>query len=128
MKKRMFYYVLVTFFLCSLCVLCGCSEKPAIEIKKVHDLGQLSNGQVVDYTLHFKNKGKARLRIPSIETSCGCTSVIPSAEYFEPGEEGNIQVKILTEGKENTFAVSLTIFTNDPSNKEVKVVFTGTIL
>ncbi|HSD63319.1 MAG TPA: DUF1573 domain-containing protein, partial [Ignavibacteriaceae bacterium] len=61
-----------------------------------HDFGTVQEGQVVDYTFNFVNKGETALQIRDVKTSCGCTAALVSKNTIEPGKEGTIKVELDT--------------------------------
>jgi uncharacterized cupredoxin-like copper-binding protein len=81
-----------------------------------HDFGKVKEGDVVDYTFTFENKGTKALNIKDIKTSCGCTAALVSSKKIEPGKEGTLKVKLDTKNRIGKMSRRVTIYSNDPSN------------
>ena len=70
--------------------------------EKVHDFGNIKEGDVVTKVFTFKNTGEAPLIISNATSSCGCTvPSYPKDKPIAPGEEGEIEVKYNSRGKKN---------------------------
>ena len=79
-----------------------------------HDYGKVKEGNVVEYTFKFRNKGVATLKIKDVRTSCGCTAALVSSEKLEPGAEGTIKVELDTKNRSGKMSRTITIQSNDP--------------
>jgi hypothetical protein len=86
--------------------------------------GEVPNDNYLFTKLHFKNRGKALLRISDIKTSCACTvgSISEERATVAPGEESYIDVRV------DPFRIPgfhsekvLTIYSNDPLRPMAKV-------
>ncbi|NUM63241.1 MAG: DUF1573 domain-containing protein, partial [Ignavibacteriaceae bacterium] len=73
-----------------------------------------NEGDKVDYTFKFVNKGSSNLIISDIKTSCGCTAALLSADNLEPGQEGTIKVELDTKNRSGKMSRTVTIKSNDP--------------
>lgn len=70
--------------------------------EKVHDFGNIKEGDVVTKVFTFKNTGEAPLIISNATSSCGCTvPSYPKDKPIAPGEEGEIEVKYNSRGKKS---------------------------
>ena len=99
-------------------------DAPVIEFsKKVHDFGEINEGDTVETTFKFKNTGKSELVITKIKASCGCT--VPSnwsREPLMPGQEGEFTVKFNSKNKPNAQSKTITVTCNTNNGREtVKV-------
>lgn len=73
--------------------------KPVMQFEKTEfDFGKILQGEVVSYTFHFTNTGKAPLIITSIEKSCGCTTGDFPRQPIDPGKGGEIKVTYDSKG------------------------------
>jgi Protein of unknown function (DUF1573) len=81
-----------------------------------HDFGTVQEGQVVDYTFNFVNKGNGPLNISNVKTSCGCTAALVSSDTIDAGKEGTLKVQLDTKNHVGKMTRSVTIFSNDPAN------------
>lgn len=84
-----------------------------------HDFGTVKEGQVVDYTFNFVNKGAAALQIKDVKTSCGCTAALVSSNNIDPGKEGTIKVSLDTKNRVGKMSRKVTISSNDPTNPDM---------
>lgn len=87
----------------------------------VKDFGKVMEGDTLTHTFKFENKGGSELDILSVEASCGCTGVLTSAKRLKPGESGQIEVALKTEGFGgiDDLYKTVTVTTNDPRQKQV---------
>lgn len=67
--------------------------------KQVHDFGNVTEGEVVEYSFKFTNTGEKDLLINSAEASCGCTVPEWPKEPIKPGESGYMKVKFDSKGR-----------------------------
>lgn len=79
-----------------------------------HDFGKVKEGNTVEYTFKFHNKGKSTLKIDDVRTSCGCTAALVSSEKLEPGAEGTLKVELDTKHRSGKMSRTITIQSNDP--------------
>lgn len=81
----------------------------------------------------FTNKGKKPVKILEVNSSCGCTTALPSKQVFQPGESGEISatfdygeregkqiksIRIETDAEEEDGRIFLTLEVNIPSALE----------
>lgn len=78
-----------------------------------HDFGKVPEGQKVEYTFNFENKGTESLVIKDVKTSCGCTAAVVSNNSIKPGEVGSIKVDFDTKNRLGRNSKSITIVSND---------------
>ena len=81
-----------------------------------HDFGQVKEGEKVNYTFKFANKGSSNLIVKDIKTSCGCTAALLSADNLPPGQEGTIQVELDTKNRSGKMSRTITVRSNDPKD------------
>jgi hypothetical protein len=79
-----------------------------------HDFGKVNEGDKVDYTFTFVNKGSSNLIIKDIKTSCGCTAALLSVDNLAPGQEGTLKVELDTKNRSGKMSRTVTINSNDP--------------
>jgi hypothetical protein len=115
--KRSFLFLVM--FLSSCTLLFG---SPTIKFNKLeHDFGTLSQKTIVKETFVFKNNGDSTLKIDKIDTSCGCTGTLLSKDTIPAGGEGTIEVTFNSGSFNGKIVRTITVHTNDPANKEIKI-------
>lgn len=67
--------------------------------KDVHNFGNVTAGEVVEYSFKFTNTGDKDLVIQKAEASCGCTVPEWPKEPIKPGESGYMKVKFDSHGR-----------------------------
>lgn len=90
------------------------NKMPAITFEEIeYNAGEISQGEVLNYTYKFKNTGNAPLVISSVSASCGCTIAKKySKGKIFPGEEGEIAVEFDSDNKWGDMNVVITVATN----------------
>ncbi|MCW8804855.1 MAG: DUF1573 domain-containing protein [Ignavibacteriaceae bacterium] len=81
-----------------------------------HDFGKVNEGDKVNYTFNFANKGSSVLTIKDIKTSCGCTAALLSQDSLAPGKDGTIKVELDTKNRSGKMSRTVTINSNDPKD------------
>lgn len=81
-----------------------------------HDFGKVSEGQKVNYTFRFVNKGQSELLIKDVKSSCGCTAALVSSNVIKPGQEGTIKVEFDTKNRSGKNSKTVTVQSNDPKD------------
>lgn len=76
------------------------------------DLGTITEGDTIVHIYKFKNTGNMPLVLGSVNASCGCTTPSYSDKPVEPGEQGFIQVKFNSKGKEGKLSKTVTAIAN----------------
>ena len=90
---------------------------PTIYFPEVqHDFGQVSEGEKVNYTFSFINKGTSELIIKDVKSSCGCTAALLSSSNIKPGQQGTIVVEFDTKNRSGKNSKTVTVQSNDPKD------------
>ena len=98
------------------------AQDPIISFtKKMHDFGQVKQGQAVTYDFTFKNTGKAPLFLSQPRSSCGCTVPSYPKEPIMPGQSGKISITFDAE-KAGEFNKQVTIISNAENSPETLVI------
>jgi hypothetical protein len=58
-----------------------------------HDFGDITQGNVVEYTFKFKNTGTTPLVLTNVAVTCGCTAPTWPREAILPGEDAQILIQ-----------------------------------
>lgn len=96
--------------------------------EKVHDFGEIrEDAGKVSAIFTFANTGNAPLVIVDAKTSCGCTSPTFPKKAVAPGAKGKVSVTFNPKGQPSSFSKVITVFTNDPKAKRVKLRIKGKI-
>ena len=81
-----------------------------------HDFGKVSEGEKVNYTFRFVNKGESELVIKDVKSSCGCTAALLSTSNIKPGQEGTLKVEFDTKNRSGKNSKTVTVQSNDPKD------------
>jgi len=81
-----------------------------------HDFGKVSEGEKINYTFRFVNKGQSELVIKDVKSSCGCTAALLSSSNIKPGQEGTIKVEFDTKNRSGKNSKTVTVRSNDPKD------------
>lgn len=88
--------------------------------------GTVSEGENVKHTFTFTNTGTDTLTIRT-RPNCSCTVAANSGNTIAPGKTGSITIMFDTTGRSGFTSQSTMVQTNDPSNKQVKLVVAGAV-
>lgn len=91
-----------------------------------YNFGDLSEGEIVSHSFHFKNTGKENFLIRKVDSGCGCTSVNYEKAPIAPGKEGKVEITFNSSGRYGKQYKEISIFANVPQ-KEIKLKFTANI-
>ena len=96
--------------------------------EKEYDFGKVEAGEDVEHAFSFLNKGNSPLAIHKVRTSCGCTGALVSSKEVPPGKGGEIRATFRSRGFLGPVKKSLTVETNDPENRFVRLTVKGKVL
>lgn len=97
--------------------------------KKIHDFGDISQGDKVEHTYYFTNTGNEPLIITNVQVSCGCTT--PKGwprDPIPPGGKGELSISFNSAGKMGKQNKPLTIISNAVNPDGGQISFTTNIL
>jgi len=129
MKKYFFLFVMLGFA----CL--GYSQEaklngPVITFeKKVHDFGDISQGDKVEETFRFTNTGNEPLIITNVQVTCGCT--VPKGwprDPIAPGQKGELTIAFNSAGKMGRQNKVVTIVSNAVNADGSQISFTANVL
>ena len=95
---------------------------------KMHDYGNVKEGETVKYSFKFHNKGKKDLKIYQVKSTCGCTAPDPKKTELKPGESSEIEVTFYSAGKHGRETRDITVFSNDPMNPEMIIQISANVI
>ena len=81
-------------------------------IDSAYNFGQVTEGDIVEYSYRFKNTGSKPLVIINASASCGCTVPEKPEQPVLPGETGFIKVKFNSEHRVGQAHKTITITSN----------------
>lgn len=104
------------------------SEPKAVIEPMTYDYGDIMQDSVVTKIFVITNEGNDILKITDIKASCGCTAVVAGKKELNPGESTDIKVSFDSKGKLGKQNKTITVSTNDPNNKTIKLAFNGNVI
>ncbi|WP_211327185.1 DUF1573 domain-containing protein [Chitinophaga flava] len=87
--------------------------------EKVHNFGDITQGEKVEYSFKFKNTGTRDLIIEDAISSCGCTVPEWPKQPIKPGESGFMKVIFDSHGKSGYTEKEISIKTNREGGYQV---------
>lgn len=91
------------------------------------DLGKIKKGETVNTSFIFRNKGSKELQFKSIRPGCGCTVTDLTKPYYQPGEQGKMDVTFNTDSLIGEVIKDILIETNDPGKPEIRLIIKAEI-
>jgi hypothetical protein len=89
------------------------------------NLGEVTDGQVIEVIFRFKNVGTGPLIIEKVTPGCGCTDAEAPKGAIASGEEGEVKAKFNSSGYKGRMASkSITVVANTEPKKEHTLNFT----
>ncbi|WP_276483236.1 DUF1573 domain-containing protein [Paraflavitalea pollutisoli] len=92
-------------------------------VDTLKEMGQVTEGQVIDISYRFKNAGTKPLVIEQVNVSCGCTVAEKPEKPIAPGEEGIIKASFNSTGKPGPNSKSIYVVANTEGSKEHRLQF-----
>jgi hypothetical protein len=92
----------------------------------VHDFGRLDPLTVHEHVFAIRNVGDAPLELTEGPTTCKCTLSKLHQRVVQPGEKTHVVVQWNT-GRDEIYAHSATIYTNDPRNRALRLSIKGAV-
>lgn len=87
-----------------------------------YDFGDVKEGEFVEHSFRFKNRGRSPLILARISSSCGCTTPEWPTHPIMPDSTSLIKVKFDTKGKSGPQLKTVTVFANTiPEYVELRV-------
>jgi len=96
----------------------------AVFEETTHDFGKVKQGEVLAHEFVFKNEGDEDLVIERVETTCGCTAALLSAQRIEPGREGRIKTTFDTRGYQGRVTKYVILISNDSGKRRRELALT----
>jgi hypothetical protein len=83
-----------------------------------YNFGELKEGEKIEHTFTFENRGKSPLILSNVLTTCGCTVTKWTRNPVMAGEKGEIIVKFDSRGKEGQQTKIVTVISNAYNARE----------
>ena len=129
MKKYFFLFVLVGLAVVSFAQQAKLSGPVITFEKKVHDFGDIFQGDKVEETFKFTNTGGEPLIITNVQVTCGCTT--PKGwprDPIAPGQSGELTVAFNSAGKMGRQNKVVTVVSNAVNADGSQITFTTNVL
>lgn len=96
--------------------------------KKVHDFGEIVQGDKVEETFRFTNTGNEPLIITNVQVTCGCTVPKYSRDPIMPGGKGEVTVAFNSAGKLGKQNKVVTVVSNATNTDGGLITFTALVV
>ena len=91
------------------------------------NFGTLREGEEAKMVFKIQNTGERNLIIRKIETTCGCTAVLPGQRVLLPGKEMDLNVIFHSAGRSGKQRKVITLFCNDPRQPAIQLIVKGEV-
>ncbi len=103
-------------------------DKPLIwSPNRIHNFGDLREGQIVSHNFKIFNRGGDTLRITKLRSSCGCTVVNVGNKVLAPGDSTLIRATFNTHNKRGIQRKTIFVLSNDPYTPRLKFTLNATV-
>jgi hypothetical protein len=92
------------------------------------DFGKVNQADVLTHEFIFRNTGDATLVVERVETTCGCTAALVSANKIDAGREGRIKVSLDTHGYSGRMTRYIYLISNDADNGRRELSITAEVV
>ena len=93
------------------------ASAPRLEIKEpVLDLGEITEGEIINGKFKVSNMGNEQLRILRVKPECGCTSTTIRGELIKKEQSTFIDLKFDSKGYSGLIVKKIEVYSNDPVN------------
>jgi len=96
--------------------------------EKVYDFGKLMGADKVEHVFKFHNEGKGDLKIDKVNTTCGCTAALLSANVIPPGGKGDVTTTFTVGGRQGQQTRQIYVLSNDPNEPRATLTLKGFII
>lgn len=116
MRRRALHGIAAGLAALALTAAAGAADVRAVFRETSFDFGKVKQGEVLTHEFVFKNAGTQPLVVERVETTCGCTAALVSADKIPPGKEGKIKVSLDTHGYSGRLTRYIYLVSNDASS------------
>ena len=96
--------------------------------ERVYDFGLVSREDLPHHRFTFTNTGQADLIISEVDSSCGCTAALLSAETIPPGGLGEIDVSFNPQGRRGKQKQTVSVYSNAENEPIAQLTVKGTVM
>lgn len=122
MRKNIFRGLLIVWLACTTANFAQATHSVSnlkFLTKRIVNIGNVSSDTVACVLFRFQNTGTSILTITDLQKSCNCTETILDKTTYEPGEQGELTLKIETQGKIGANCITCVMITNTPQQEYV---------
>jgi len=95
--------------------------------QKEYDFGEVIGVDKVEHIFKFTNEGKGELKIDKVNTTCGCTAALLSANTVPSGGKGEVTATFTVGGRQGAQTKHIYVLSNDPADPKATLTIKGTI-
>ncbi len=104
------------------------AKAPRIEVDSLeYDFGTLKEGEEKSIIIPIRNTGSGSLLLRKIETTCGCTAVVPGQRVILPGKSTQLDVVFHSAGRIGKQRKQITLYCNDPRRPILQFIIKGEV-
>lgn len=104
------------------------AKAPRVEIDSLeYDFGTIKEGEEVPIVIPIRNTGGGSLLIRKIQTTCGCTAVVPGQRVILPGKATQLDVVFHSAGRVGKQRKQITLYCNDPRQPIFQFIIKGEV-
>ena len=136
MKKRHFLWLAVIPLVFGVLITFALGVRPLDSTKVpkisfdewVYDFGVVSREDLPHHRFTFSNTGQTDLIISEVDSSCGCTAALLSAETIPPGGRGEIDVSFNPQGRRGKQTQTVSVYSNAENEPIAQLTVKGTVM
>ena len=136
MKKRRFLWLVVASLALGVLITfvfgfqsLNATKVPKISFdERIYDFGVVSREDLPHHRFIFNNTGQADLVISEVDSSCGCTAALLSAETIPPDGRGEIDVSFNPQGRRGKQKQTVSVYSNAENEPIAQLTVKGTVM
>ena len=92
------------------------------------DFGDIYTSSPMKHLVTLKNAGSDTLIISNVSATCGCTGTLITNDHLGPNDTGTLEITFNPKSFKGKIEKGVTFRTNDTSQSNVRITFTGNIV
>ena len=136
MKKRHFLWLVVAILAFGLLITFVFGTRPLDSTRtpqiffdeQIYDFGVVSREDLPQHRFTFSNTGQTDLIISEVDSSCGCTAALLSAETIPPGGRGEIDVSFNPQERRGKQKQTVSVYSNAENESIVQLTVKGIVM